>query len=221
MSHVWCFLCVSGVVGAVDGCHISIKAPEERQADYLNRKMFHSIVLQGIPNAKRQFTNVYIGSPGSMHDARILQNSQIFIVAETARQRLFQPNQHIVGDSAYPLKNWLMSPYRDTGHLSHTEKRFNKRLSQSRVVIEHAFGALKTRFRRLLYTVDADPVNVCNIVHACCVLHNICQADADEDDNTDVNTPDDISLADVHPLASTIDEDAKLKRKRIADLLML
>ena len=35
-----------GVIGAVDGSHISIKAPTENPNDYINRKKFHSVVLQ-------------------------------------------------------------------------------------------------------------------------------------------------------------------------------
>lgn len=36
------------VIGAIDGTHISIKAPSKNQENYLNRKGFHSIVLQAI-----------------------------------------------------------------------------------------------------------------------------------------------------------------------------
>ena len=35
-----------GIIGAVDGTHIQIDAPQENPADYVNRKGFHSIQLQ-------------------------------------------------------------------------------------------------------------------------------------------------------------------------------
>ncbi|CAN7945081.1 unnamed protein product, partial [Ixodes hexagonus] len=57
-----------GVVGAVDGCHIAIKAPEEEQDAYYNRKEFHSIILQGCCDSRMMFTHVHAGSPGRMHD---------------------------------------------------------------------------------------------------------------------------------------------------------
>ena len=31
------------VIGAIDGCHIPIKAPRENDSEYINRKCFHSL----------------------------------------------------------------------------------------------------------------------------------------------------------------------------------
>lgn len=59
------------VIGAIDGCHIAIKAPEEQQDSYLNRKFFHSINLQGVCTNTKIFLNAFIGFPGSAHDARV------------------------------------------------------------------------------------------------------------------------------------------------------
>ncbi|KAJ8355235.1 hypothetical protein AAFF_G00083580 [Aldrovandia affinis] len=39
---------IDGIVGAIDGCHIRIQRPPVRGGDYLNRKSFYSILLQGI-----------------------------------------------------------------------------------------------------------------------------------------------------------------------------
>lgn len=43
------------VVGAVDGSHIHIVAPQCYAADYCNRKGFHSILLQGVVSSKYVF----------------------------------------------------------------------------------------------------------------------------------------------------------------------
>jgi hypothetical protein len=37
---------ISGVIGAIDGSHITIKSPKNNSAAYINRKGQHSIVLQ-------------------------------------------------------------------------------------------------------------------------------------------------------------------------------
>ena len=49
----------------------------------------------------------------------------------------------ILGDPAYPLLSWLMKPYIGTGLLTQVQRRFNYRLSRTRVVVECAFGQLK------------------------------------------------------------------------------
>uniref|UniRef100_A0A6P7GYX9 Nuclease HARBI1 n=1 Tax=Diabrotica virgifera virgifera TaxID=50390 RepID=A0A6P7GYX9_DIAVI len=37
---------ITGVVGAIDGCHIAIRQPIRNPIDFYNRKGFHYIVLQ-------------------------------------------------------------------------------------------------------------------------------------------------------------------------------
>ena len=49
------------VVGAIDGSHIPIAAPNEDANDYYNRKQFHSVVLQGVADAKGRFIHVSTG----------------------------------------------------------------------------------------------------------------------------------------------------------------
>lgn len=46
------------VVGALDGSHIPIKAPKDDPNEYVNRKSFHSIVLQGVADANGKFLHV-------------------------------------------------------------------------------------------------------------------------------------------------------------------
>ena len=75
-----------------------------------------------------------------------------------------QYDYHIIADGAYPFRRWLLTPYRDNGHLNEQEKRYNRYLSSCRVVVERSFAVLKGRFRRLqcldtcfgvLYTIYA------------------------------------------------------------------
>ncbi|KAH7969148.1 hypothetical protein HPB52_015120 [Rhipicephalus sanguineus] len=52
-----------------------------------------------------------------------------------------------VADAAYPLRVYIMTPYRDHGHMITEEKRFSYSLSRKRVRVENAFGVLKNRIR--------------------------------------------------------------------------
>ena len=70
------------IVGAVDGCHIEIKALPQDKEDYFNRKQYYSINLQGIVNPQLHFQHIAVGFPGSMHYSRVLRLSGIFNLAE-------------------------------------------------------------------------------------------------------------------------------------------
>lgn len=85
-----------------------------------------------------------------------------------------------MGDSAFPLLRWLVTPFRDHGNLSRQQKLFNKTHSKCREVIERAFGLLKCRFRRLFRFEVLDMTVLVNSVLAACVLHNICLTEHDE-----------------------------------------
>ena len=64
--------------GAIDGTHIPITAPSECHAEYVNRKGYHSIIMQAVVDCKYLYRDVVIGWPGSVHDARVFSNSSIF-----------------------------------------------------------------------------------------------------------------------------------------------
>lgn len=164
-----------GVLGAIDGTHIAITPPSQHESDYVNRKGFHSVILQAVCKYDRVFTDIYCGWPGRLHDARVFRNSDIGqnLVALCGQN-------HIIGDGAYPISRMLMKPYRDNRRLTNAEKTFNKCLCSTRTVIEHSFGMLKGRFRRLQHIrMNAFEYTVKCIVTAC-VLHNICIFEEDE-----------------------------------------
>lgn len=137
-------------------------------------------------------TNVYTGWPGCTHDARVLRNSSLYIRAEAGE--MFLQNHHILGDSAYPLRNWLITPFKNFGHLTAQQIRFNKRVSSVRQTVDRAFGHLKGRFRRLRDIPLHKLTDICKLIYAACVLHNFCilnKEDLEEyiviDDDLDLN----------------------------------
>ena len=208
---------VAGVIGAIDASHIPIQAPAEHQLEYNNRKMTHSVILQAVCDHSRKFTNCFAGFPGSAHDSRVLSNSQLCKLVERDQHVLF-PNDgyHLVGDTAYPLHSWLLTPFKDFGSLSAEQVRYNAKLSKTRVVIECAFGLLKGRFRRLKL-ISSKIENIPDIIVASCVLHNMCLLNNDSEDVLDIE---DMQLSSSDTRACTFESSqGTVKRNYIASIL--
>ncbi|KAK0134426.1 putative nuclease HARBI1 [Merluccius polli] len=131
--------------GAMDGSHIRIKSPGGPDGqDYVNRKLFPSMVLQAVCDHQGRFIDTYMGFPGSVHDSRILRNSFIYLSGNYP-----PPGYFILGDGGYPCLSEpmaLITPYKRP-LTSMAEQRFNTHHSRGRSIVERAFGMMKTRFR--------------------------------------------------------------------------
>ncbi|XP_051965445.1 uncharacterized protein LOC127631382 [Xyrauchen texanus] len=168
-------------VCAVDGCHIPILRPHcDNPLEYMNRKQFYSVNLTGFCDSQRRFCHISVGYPGSWHDARAFRFTEVCRVLEEDPHSLVPQGMHIIGDSAYPLLPQLMRPYRDNGHLSARQRYFNRKRNAACVVIEHAFGILKSKFRRLHCLQMRSISNISSAVSACCILHNLCLEPSDQ-----------------------------------------
>jgi hypothetical protein len=62
----------------IDGSHVRIDKPNVDPESYVNRKKYFSIQLQAVVIEKGKFIDVFIGYPGSVHDARVYRNSSMF-----------------------------------------------------------------------------------------------------------------------------------------------
>ena len=173
---------ISGIIGAVDGCHKGVVPPDNIQSDFINRKMQHSMNIMAIATDDLRFTYVSAGEYGRDHDSFVFKNTDLWKKVMGGQAAEYFPNEqvHLIGDSAFELHTHLLVPYAQpkTRELTRNEKLFNTSLSKSRACIENAFGYLKGRFRILKYKVDADLDKAAKIMLACCVLHNICMTDA-------------------------------------------
>uniref|UniRef100_A0A6P7HA58 Nuclease HARBI1 n=1 Tax=Diabrotica virgifera virgifera TaxID=50390 RepID=A0A6P7HA58_DIAVI len=162
-----------GVIGCIDGSHIKIDPPKSGKDEYIDRKGDVTIHLQAICNENRKLLDIFIGYPASVHDSRVFLNSPIY---EELPLKCLEEH-HLLGDSAYACSNSLLTPYKDNGHLTAAEKRYNRKLSIGRVKIEHTFGVLKQRFRQLYHCKLKGIKEICHFVRAVCVLHNMADLD--------------------------------------------
>ncbi|XP_074839438.1 patatin-like phospholipase domain-containing protein 4 isoform X3 [Carettochelys insculpta] len=135
--------------GALDGIPLPIRAPDHSGGRYINRKGYHFVVLQSMVDSCGHFQDIYVGWPGSTHDACVFRNSGLCCrpQAET-----YIPQREIplgdtttvplclVGDAAYHLQPWLMRPY--TGHFTDSQERYNARHNHAQQVVERAFERL-------------------------------------------------------------------------------
>ncbi|KAK4872990.1 hypothetical protein RN001_015019 [Aquatica leii] len=128
-----------------------IRWPTEHKDSYLNRKKFHSVLLQGVCNEKKLFLDQ-------------IRNREV----------IFYNDGHLVGDLAYKLTPTLMVGFKNFGNMTEPEINFNKRLSMCRIDIENAFALLKGRFRRLKFieTIRLDLISAFIVTAA--ILHNAC-----------------------------------------------
>ena len=116
--------------------------------------------------------DAYSGWPGCTHDARVLRNSTLFRNSEAGNY--FGQDKYIIADSACPLKGWLITPFRDNGHLSAQQRRFNRVHALARQIVERCIGHLEGRFRRLREITVHAPEDIVVTVTAGCILHNLC-----------------------------------------------
>lgn len=165
----------------ITGKHITIQAPPNSGTQYYNYKKQFSIVLLGICDAEYQFTYFNVGGFGSESDGGIFRNSSIGQQLENSELDLPVPEQIygsnfdvpyvFLGDAAFPLRPYLMTPF--GGRNLDPEQIFhNRELSRGRCRIENAFGVLAGRWQVLLKSMKLHPKNVDKIVLACVILHN-------------------------------------------------
>lgn len=108
--------------------------------------------------------------PGNVHGARVLRNSTLY--EHFSNKWLPFRNAVLLGDSCYPLMNFLITPILHP--VTEAELQFNRSHKSTRCMIENSFACLKERFACFKYLRVNDPTFACQIIKCCAILHNIC-----------------------------------------------
>ncbi|XP_063846915.1 putative nuclease HARBI1 isoform X1 [Scylla paramamosain] len=161
----------SGVVGVIDGTHIRIVAPHVDEHVYVNRKRYHNINVQVVFDAHYKILDIVARWPGSVNDARILDESALKLMFE---EQHVPAGCYLLRDSGYPCKQWLLTPYLRPQTVA--QANYNRVHRKARCTVERGIGQLKKRFHVLLSEVRLGPEKTCKLITVCAVLHNICKA---------------------------------------------
>lgn len=176
------------VVGALDGKHVRVVAPDNSGSLFFNYKKYFSIVLLALVDANCKFVVVDIGSYGKEGDAGIFNKSAMGkMIADGTKifpDPQYLPNSNIMlpyvvlGDEAFRLDKHLMKPYSKQQAIEESDKRnFNYHLCKVRRVTENAFGIMCSRFRIFFTPIAVKPETVDDIIMVCCCLHNFLRDD--------------------------------------------
>lgn len=175
------------VIGAIDGTHIPIQSRGGPQAEvFRNRKGYFSLNVQVICDSQNRILDIVSRWPGSAHDSHMFRNSSIRHRFENGEFN----GSVLLGDSAYPLSNYLMTPIPNPN--APAEHLYNRSHLSTRTIVERTIGIWKRRFAVLFTKLRCNLVLVQRIILATAVLHNV--AVNNRDDIADVNQNDDVAL---------------------------
>ena len=138
-------------------------------------------MLMAVVNANYEFIIVDIGTNGRVSDGGVLQNTTFGKQLKNNALNIPPPTllsgssrklpYFFVGDDAFPMSQYLLKPYSQTG-LAKEQRIYNYRISRARRMVESVFGILATRFGVFQRAFPFDPMKVRKIVLTCCYLHN-------------------------------------------------
>ncbi|CAH1970387.1 unnamed protein product [Acanthoscelides obtectus] len=129
-------------IGAMDGKHIVMQAPNNTGSDFFNYKGDFSIVLLALVDANYKFTYVDVGCKGRISDGGVFKNTGFYVNLQQRQLNLPQPTALpgrmtpipyvIVADDAFALDMNFMKPYPGQHDKRSKERIFNYRLSRAR-----------------------------------------------------------------------------------------
>ena len=133
-----------GVLEVIDGTHMLIKGPQNHSKlkQYINWKGSFTVQSQFFCDTSLLITNDFCSYLGSVHDVRVLCNSQFCHEGE-----LNPANSYILGNVVYQLKTWLLTPF--CSHLTTQQRRYNVAHSSTRMVVERCIRLLEGQLRKL------------------------------------------------------------------------
>ncbi|CAL2240641.1 unnamed protein product [Prunus armeniaca] len=166
-------------IGAIDGTHVPVVVPRERQVPYIGRKGITTQNIMVVCDFNMCFTFAWAGWEGATHDARIFMEA---LRIPTLKFPHPPTGKYYLVDSGYPQMKGYLGPYRgERYHLPDFRRGsqprgkkeiFNHRHSSLRCTIERTFGVWKNRWRMIRQIHNFPLEKQVQVVIASMALHN-------------------------------------------------
>lgn len=141
---------LSNCWGFIDGTTVYICRPQVNQ-EYLfsGHKRQHCLKFQSIVSPNGLIVSLLGPYEGKRHDAGIFHES---LIAQQLQEKVDENGVpfHVYGDSAYPLLDIVMTPYRGA-NITEEQQEFNTVMGPLRICVEWAFGDISRTFAFLDY----------------------------------------------------------------------
>ena len=108
-------------LGAIDGKHVAIKAPNSSGSYFFNYKGTHSIILLGIVDSYYKFIFVDVGCNGRVADGEVfygtpvakgLRRNSLSLPDSSSLPGRSEPVPYVfVADDAFPIQKHILKPY--------------------------------------------------------------------------------------------------------------
>ena len=95
------------MAGVIDCTHVPIRAPKESRDQFRDKNQDFSLNVQMVVNHRGVVTNLVSRWPGSVHDTRILKESDLQQVLDFHLLGKF----YLLGDQGYKCQTNLLTPY--------------------------------------------------------------------------------------------------------------
>ena len=193
---------MDGCIGALDGWLVKIRCPRHDEVKnpgkYFSRKGFYAINVQVIVDRKKRVLWRYIGEKGSSHDSRVFNESGLGANLLEMATILFHKGLYIIGDSAYAIRSYLLTPY-DNAKPGSAEDAFNFYLSSKRIYVECAFGEIDRRWGIFWRPLEGSLKGHQDTIDAALRLHNYIvdyrEQERNGDNNDDYDDEDELNQA--------------------------
>ncbi len=138
---------------------------------FYSKKGYFAVKIQAIINRKKKILFRSIMSRGAEHDSLAFKNSGLHKLLEQKWQFMAEKGYYFIGDSAYSLKSFHLTPYDNAMHGT-PEDNFNFFPLPLRISVECAFGEIDLRWGILWRSLKFSLMTNCTVIDACMRLHN-------------------------------------------------